>query len=1290
MVFNPSADLPRLKFFSISYIGAFLPSEHIREIPYNYTSCSDREIVLRFLGEQAWDDLNSLRNQRRTGRSARMLFEVLGDVWVITRNPFLRNDLLKDKKRRANMQALHDSRLSRIEASAAGNAVAFGIADQTRTMLTGFYQWFEDEPARRKRARRLFSRVTHPNNIHFDAFAKVGHATDATDWRQEYPFAVITPDSEVEIAGIVGVARELDLIIIPRGGGTGLCGGSVPLHDNSVLINLEKLDRIEDVVMCDLDGRQVPTITAQCGAVTGRVMQASRPYIFATDPTSLWACTIGGNVATNAGGKHAVIWGTCVDNLLSWKMVTADGNWLVVERLHHNLGRIPADKEVQFRLQRFGPDGIKPVSEPELLTIPGSQFRREGLGKDVTRKALGGLPGVQKEGADGFVTQATFILHRPYAQTRTICCEFFGHELSAATRAMVDIKKHVDAMSAVHLEALEHFDEKYVKAIDYCSKSTRRERPRVVLLIDVSGNDDEQVARACADICRIASHGNGEGFVAVQEDDRQRFWSDRGRMAAIAKHTRAFKLNEDVVIPLPRLAEYNDFIERLNIENSISNKLAAIKLIGNYLEGVVKKSEALTGSEIHITDDAYLDEKLSRCMEVISKVWRQWTRLYEGLDRPASGMCPSNEGSTPRPEESVFELIQRGGLRISYRDEVENPLMDLLRGHDDLQAGVRKRHAEALSSRIVIATHMHAGDGNVHTNIPVNSNDYSMMREAKQLVDKIMAKAVELGGVISGEHGIGITKLAYMSPEHLDEMAEYKARVDPDALFNRGKNVPGTDLSFTYTPSFNLLEMESMILEAADLTGLSEEISPCLRCGKCKPVCNTHFPRANMLYAPRNKILATAAIIEAFLYESQTGGGISFEQFAGLQDVADHCTICHKCEAPCPVNIDFGVVTEKLRALLKVNGQARFSFGSRISLMFLVMQHPDAVKLMREVVIRWGYKGQRLLHRFAGKLKFLREKPAGLRNLKGVQAQAINFVERPLPEIPLKTARSLLGIDGKDKNLVPILRDPSKANSKAVFYFPGCGSERLFSQVSLATSSMLYDLGLNVVLPPGYLCCGYPSTASGDIERGNKISYDNRVLFHRLRNALSYLDFEAVVVSCGTCFDQLARYELARVFPEAPLMDIHEYLLDKGVKCENTSAKPYLYHEPCHTPLKSYGSEHVIASVLGAASETSGSCCGEAGTLAVSRPDIAGKVRARKEEEIKSATQRLSVHGDTKAEKILTSCPSCLQGLSRLEGETGLEADYIVVEMARNLMGENWQDDFVEKVRRGGIERVLM
>jgi len=1275
--------------------------ENIREIPYNYTSYSDREIVKRFLGEELWDDLNVLREQRRTGRSARMLFEILGDVWVIERNVFLKNDLLKHPKRLKKMRQRHQERLQRITSGAADNPRALKVEACTERMLNEFYAWFDEEPKKRRKTKKVLSKYIHPNNIHFDAFTLSHHATDATDWRSHAPFCVLTPDTPDEIPGLVHAIAEMGLVIIPRGGGTGLCGGSVPLSNNAVMINVEKFDHIGKVEIRNVGEKgDVATITAWAGAVTGKVMEASKPHVFATDPTSLWACTIGGNVASNAGGKHAVIWGTCVDNLLGWKMVTPDGNWLEVERLNHNMGKLHDEDEVSFKVTRTSGNDGSFISE-EVMNIAGSVFRKEGLGKDVTRKAMGGLPGIQKEGTDGFITEATFVLHRAYDVTRTVCCEFFGQQLDDATKALVGIKTHVDAMDAAYIEGFEHFDEKYVKAINYVSKSTRRERPRVVLLIDISGDDETAVAQACADICKIASQGNGEGFVAISKEDRGRFWGDRGRMAAIAKHTRAFKMNEDVVIPLPRLSEYNDYVEHLNIENSIANKLDIIAALDEYLSETKRRLNSdnqLIREELNLEDDVFLEDKIDECLQVVETVSQNWLRMLKGLDEPAKDVADlidatlkgNNKGEvTYKKTESLFRVIQRGDVRISYRKEVEAPILDRLRGNETLLAKIRDIHQRVLSSRVVVATHMHAGDGNVHTNIPVNSNDYMMMRRAHHVVEKVMAKAEELGGVISGEHGIGITKLNFLSDEVLQETAAYLKKADPDDVFNRGKLQPGLDLSLTYTPSFNLLEHESVIMEAADLTELSEEISPCLRCGKCKPVCNTHFPRANMLYSPRNKIQASGAIIEAFLYESQTGAGISFEQFEGLHDVADHCTICHKCEAPCPVNIDFGVVTEKMRALLKDKGQSRLNLGSKLSLAFLVMQNPDAVRIMREVVIRWGYAGHRLLHKVAKGIGLVKAVPAAKRNLEGVQAQIINFVERPLPSLPLTTNRQQLGIESRDKNMIPILRDPKKANGRAVFYFPGCGSERLFSQVGLATQAMLYDLGLNVVLPPSYLCCGYPSTASGDHAKGDQITYDNRVLFHRLKNALSYLDFEAVVVSCGTCYDQLTRYQLEEVFPGAPLIDIHEYLMTQDVKVDAVEGVQYMYHEPCHTPLKRHGSEAAIEALLSKPSVESKDCCGEAGTLAVAHPAIAGKIRSRKEERMLEASEALAEIGEGE-QKILTSCPSCLQGLNRLEDESGVEADYIVVELIKQLHGDDWQKKFVQQVKDGGIERVLM
>ena len=122
----------------------------LREIPYNYTSFSDREIVLRLLGSRAWEILNRLREERRTGRSARMLYEVLGDIWVVQRNPYLEDDLLDNPKRRALLIDALDHRLAEVEkrrtpdADAARDAFVAELLDGARRCVADFATRFSD------------------------------------------------------------------------------------------------------------------------------------------------------------------------------------------------------------------------------------------------------------------------------------------------------------------------------------------------------------------------------------------------------------------------------------------------------------------------------------------------------------------------------------------------------------------------------------------------------------------------------------------------------------------------------------------------------------------------------------------------------------------------------------------------------------------------------------------------------------------------------------------------------------------------------------------------------------------------------------------------------------------------------------------------------------------------------------------------------------------------------------------------------------------------------------------
>ncbi len=483
-------------------------------------------------------------------------------------------------------------------------------------------------------------------------------------------------------------------------------------------------------------------------------------------------------------------------------------------------------------------------------------------------------------------------------------------------------------------------------------------------------------------------------------------------------------------------------------------------------------------------------------------------------------------------------------------------------------------------------------------------------------------------------------------------------------------------------------------MEASELGALNDDIRHCLRCGKCKPECTTHVPRANLLYSPRNKILATGLIIEAFLYEEQTRRGISRRHFEEMNDLADHCTVCHRCLPPCPVNIDFGDVTIRMRKILKAHGERKTSLNAKLGMAYLNATKPATVKFMHKSAILGGYAAQRLGYNALGpKGKQRAALPEATTKPMSLKRQVIHLVKKPLPgQLPKKTTREMLGLE--DSKVVPILRDPNRTNteSESVFYFPGCGSERLFGDVALATLAMLFDVGVQTVIPPGYLCCGYPQTSAGGEKKGQQISTDNRVLFHRIANTLNYLDIKTVIVSCGTCMDQLLKYEFEKIFPGCRLLDIHEFLMEKGVKFDGETGVEYLYHEPCHTPMKTYNSLEVASSLLGKSVMLNDRCCGEAGTFAIARPDISTQVRFRKQEELQQGVEKLT--GQSRAAKgrvkVLTSCPACQQGLSRYGDETGVTTDYIVVELARYLLGDDWQQDFIDKTQQGGIEQVLL
>ncbi len=178
-----------------------------------------------------------------------------------------------------------------------GNEKALLLLEAAREAVARFSSCFEHNNSLKKQVSRTLERITSRDNVDFGGLARVSHATDATDWRVEVPFVVISPDREAEVAAIVSACVECGLNLIPRGGGTGYTGSAVPLDPYCAVVNTEKLEQLGSVEYIELPGvdGKVATVTTGAGVVTKRVSDLASEHglAFAVDPTSQNASTIG-------------------------------------------------------------------------------------------------------------------------------------------------------------------------------------------------------------------------------------------------------------------------------------------------------------------------------------------------------------------------------------------------------------------------------------------------------------------------------------------------------------------------------------------------------------------------------------------------------------------------------------------------------------------------------------------------------------------------------------------------------------------------------------------------------------------------------------------------------------------------------------------------------------------------------------------------------------------------------------------------------------------------------------
>jgi Fe-S oxidoreductase len=542
-----------------------------------------------------------------------------------------------------------------------------------------------------------------------------------------------------------------------------------------------------------------------------------------------------------------------------------------------------------------------------------------------------------------------------------------------------------------------------------------------------------------------------------------------------------------------------------------------------------------------------------------------------------------------------------------------------------------------------------------------------------------MAEVVALGGVVSGEHGIGVTKLKYLDPARIEALAAHRREVDPGGVMNPGKLEDRDVLDRVFTPSFNTLELEARILQHGQLESLARAVAHCVRCGKCKADCCVNHPARGLFFHPRNKNLAIGALVEALLYDAQRERSGRFELLRWLEEVADHCTICHKCLPPCPVSIDSGEVSVLEREILAGFGFKRTSPATRATLRYLDSRSPRTNRLMRAGLVQLGGALQRTACALAAPFQ-----PADPRRAP----YPLQLLRSPVPPVAAETLRDVLPPCGPDQALV---LEPEGEPARSVFYFPGCGSERLHSQVSMAALHVLLRTGARVILPPPFLCCGFPAHANARTAEHARIVLRDTILFTQIREMFGYLEFDGCVVTCGTCREGLAGMGAAELFG-GRIVDVARYALERGLRFSG-GGEDVLYHPPCHDSLE--GQAREVLAALGAAGRVAAvpHCCSEAGTLALSRPDITDAMLDRKRAALAGAMGSLTAQDGRPGggrrptaaadggATVLTNCPSCLQGLGRTAA-LGVRPKHLAVLLAERLDGDGWRDRFAALAAR--------
>ncbi len=1127
------------------------------------------------------------------------------ELFLVAYNPFIDAETVRE-----SVQKYYESN---------SLALAHHYATSIGEGITMFWSAHEAENAFRAELVSNFRAFMPDECIITRPGALIENATDATDLRMELPLCVVEPSNTEQVAELVRLANDKKFALIPRGGGSGMTGGAVPARKRTVIVSLTRLTRINPIDMENM------SVTCEAGVLTHEVIKAAaaKNLFFSIDPASKLASSIGGNISENAGGPCAFEYGTTLDNLLWWRMVTPTGEIITVERKNHPRHKILPDETAIFEIKDQS-GGVRNV-----VQLPGNEVRLPGLGKDVTNKALGGLPGMQKEGVDGIITEACFIVHKKPKFSKVIVMEFFGrsmHTAAVVIGELVDLRDRIrQDGDYASISALEEFNVKYVQAIQYKRKSTQYEGdPISVIIVQVDGDDEILLQQAINAIVEVVEkQDNVDCTVAKDAKEAELFWEDRHKLSAIAKRTSGFKINEDVVIPMARIPDFALFLEQLNVECAASAFRHAMQSVGR-----------LPGFPME-------DKDFNREFTYISK---------------------AAQGKVSATEISDDEMFMRATLFLK----------DLASKYEHLEKKIVAISDYMYASRIIVASHMHAGDGNCHVNIPVNSSDHHMLEEAEHVAAKVMGTAQEMGGAVSGEHGIGITKIAFLQPEKIADLREFKERVDPRDILNPAKLVnkelPVRPFTFSFNGLINDIK-ESGLPDKEQLMQLLSLVQNCTRCGKCKHVCPMAYPERSMQWHPRNKNMVLGMLLEAIYYTQASTGRLDERLLQHVNKIFEHCTACGRCTSICPVSIPSGQVAIALRSMVESKGFGGHPIKAR-ALRWLVtspqQRIPKAAKMAS-----LGQKAQNKVHNFLPK-NWTRKFDNPLFSSKGAKIGYTNVYES------LKLHRG------------HIFTTPT-ANKAPVLYFTGCGGALFYDRIATAGLMLLLKAGHPVILAPKHLCCGYPLLTAG-MEKLYKrhreaVRKSLTELYEESKNAGFIAQY--AVTACGTCIESLEDISKSLQLEQK---DVVQLTLESLPALPNLDGAPRLYHESCHTEWAGVPKVKGRAKILralsdftGASFPTSPGCCGESGMGAMTSPHIYNLLRERKSNNIADALGNY-------AGPVIVACPSCKVGIGRILENLSIKRPVLHVAewLAQHLYGPEWRQHFKKNVleTKGSVREV--